>query len=249
MKSTKGFGFVLQIGFSPESDLIDMSYILDALKKIEHDKNKKRSDGRISISGDLLQERMQPPVRTGLWKIVLLIAAASLITAGGTWFLLRGTSRKSAMRIKPMVQLPAAPAAPTVVTAPEPVQTKPAITAAPPAPKPAVVPMVPNNTASAGDDDSRRRSKITTKKILSQSLVPKQSVQTVPAPADIKLSGIAWQDERSGRRAVINGFLLKEGAIVSGATIIDIQAGKVRFSTGAGQFEIKLDAVLPAEAK
>ncbi len=71
----------------------------------------------------------------------------------------------------------------------------------------------------------------------------------VRAPADIKLSGIAWQDERSARRAVINGFLLKEGAAVSGAKIIDIQIDRVRFSSPAGQFEIKLDAVLPAEVK
>ncbi|GAC1466137.1 MAG: hypothetical protein PVSMB11_01550 [Desulfuromonadaceae bacterium] len=69
------------------------------------------------------------------------------------------------------------------------------------------------------------------------------------APADIKLSGIAWQDERRARRAVVNGFLLKEGAVVSGAKIIDIQADRVRFSSSTGLFEIKLDAVLPAEGQ
>jgi general secretion pathway protein B len=93
---------------------------------------------------------------------------------------------------------------------------------------------------------SARRAKIPAKP---QPAVPKQVAPTVPAPADIKLSGIAWQDDRSGRRAVINGFLLKEGAAVSGAKITDIQADKVRFSTPGGFFEIKLDAVLPAEVK
>ena len=73
--------------------------------------------------------------------------------------------------------------------------------------------------------------------------------QTVQAPADIKLSGIAWQEERSSRRAVINGFLLKEGAVVSGAKISEILADRVRFSSAAGTFEIRLDAVLPAEVK
>ncbi len=71
----------------------------------------------------------------------------------------------------------------------------------------------------------------------------------MPPPADIKLSGIAWQDERAARRVVINGFLLKEGAVVSGAKIIEIQADRVRFSTGTGQFELKLDAVVPSEVK
>ena len=73
--------------------------------------------------------------------------------------------------------------------------------------------------------------------------------QTIPAPADIKLSGIAWQDEKSERRAVVNGFLLKEGSLVAGAKISDIQVNKVIFSSPTGVFEIKLDAVSPAEVK
>jgi general secretion pathway protein B len=77
----------------------------------------------------------------------------------------------------------------------------------------------------------------------------KQPVQTVQAPADIKLSGIAWQDQHTARRAVINGFLLKEGSVISGSKIVDIQADKVRFSTPSGEFEIKLDAVLSPEIK
>ena len=77
--------------------------------------------------------------------------------------------------------------------------------------------------------------------------VHKQVTQTVQAPADIKLSGIAWQDERAARRAVVNGFLLKEGAVVSGAKVIDIQSDKVRFSGPSGLFDIKLDGALPVE--
>ena len=82
-----------------------------------------------------------------------------------------------------------------------------------------------------------------------QPVPPPKNVPAVQAPADIKLSGIAWQDDRSARRAVINGFLLKEGAVVAGATVIDIHADRVRFSTSAGIFEIKLDSVLPAEVQ
>ena len=98
------------------------------------------------------------------------------------------------------------------------------------------------------EDDVREmhRSK---KQIKTQPLTPKQPLQSVQAPTDIKLSGIAWQDEHSARRAVINGFLLKEGAVVSGAKIADIQADRVRFLSPTGLFEIKLDAVLPAEVK
>lgn len=235
-----------------------MSYILDALKKIEHEKSKKtRPDGRISISGDLFQERKQPTARAGIWKMVVLIVVASLVTCAGTWFVLQGKSTKSAAVIRPIAPPPPAPVNPPVVApaipAPVPPQPQSTSVAAAPAVPPAVVPavpVVPKSREMVADNDSSERSVRRSKKqIKAQSLPPKEPAQTVQPPADIKLSGIAWQDVRSARRAVINGFLLKEGAVVSGAKIIDIMADRVRFSSPAGQFEIKLEAVLPAEVK
>ncbi|MDD2733980.1 MAG: hypothetical protein PHF56_08560 [Desulfuromonadaceae bacterium] len=224
-----------------------MSYILDALKKIEHEKNKKRSDGRISIANDLFQERKQPNAGTGIGKIAALVLAASLLAGGGTWFVLNGNSRKSATAVRPS----APPQAVPVVAPPVPPSVQ-AVTPVmvPPTEPPAAASQT--NTAASGDDNSPASDKT------GQSAIPitaepvvqkKQPVQIIPAPADVKLSGIAWQDERSGRRAVINGFLLKEGAVVSGAKIIDIQADRVRFASAGGEFEIRLDAVLPSEVK
>jgi general secretion pathway protein B len=228
-----------------------MSYILDALKKIEHEKSKKtHPDGRINISGDLFQERNRPTARAGIWKIVMLIAAASLLTCAGTWFVLQGNSRKSAAVIRPVTVPPRAPVNLPVVkpTVSVPVQPQSTPVSAPPAAPSAAVPVTPNSAETAGDDESPvrelRRSK---KQSKAQPSSLKQPVQSVQAPADIKLSGIAWQEEHSARRAVINGFLLKEGTVVSGAKITDIQTDRVRFSSSAGQFEIKLDTVLPAE--
>jgi general secretion pathway protein B len=229
-----------------------MSYILDALKKIEHEKNKKTlPDGRVSISGDLFQERKQPPAKARIWKTMALIVVASLVTCAGTWFVLQGNgkkSRKSAAAVRQAASTPApAPVIPQVAPAPAtaPVQSQPVPAAAPPAAPTAAVP-----AAEAGEDDetSRREARRAQRGIKAQSpaALPKQPPQNVQSPADIKLSGIAWQEERTARRAVVNGFLLKEGAVVSGAKIIDIRADRVRFSSAAGQFEIKLDAVLPA---
>ena len=236
-----------------------MSYILDALKKIEHEKNKRtRPDGRISISGDLFRERSRPVARAGIWKIVLLVAGASLVTAAGTWFVLLGNSKKSVEVIQPAAPpAPPAPAPviPPVVPAPvpAPVQSQPApVVTAPPAAPPVAAPVTPKIMETVGDEASSprqvRRSKIGSKP-QPPPAYPDQPAQSVQAPADIKLSGIAWQEERAARRAVINGFLLKEGAVVSGAKIIDIKADRVRFSSPAGLFEMKLDAVLPAEVK
>lgn len=233
-----------------------MSYILDALKKIEHEKNKKPApDGRVSIAGDLFHERTRPPARSGIWKIAAVIAVASLATAAGTWFMLRGDSNKSTAVIRPVVSAPvsSAPVTPPVVTPP--VSTR----SLQPSTPVAVPQAVPTNATPArhiktesvdnDEDESAQSERRINKQQKIQSPSPQQPVQTVQAPADIKLSGIAWQDERAGRRAVINGFLLKEGAVVSGAKITDIYANRVRLSSPAGQFEIRLDALLPAEVK
>jgi general secretion pathway protein B len=54
----------------------------------------------------------------------------------------------------------------------------------------------------------------------------------------ITLSGIAWQDERHLRRAVINGFLMEEGAEVQGAKIVEIMENRVKFRKGGDLFEV-----------
>jgi general secretion pathway protein B len=219
-----------------------MSYILDALKKIEHEKNRRAGPGgRASISGDLFQERSRPATRGGIWKVVLLVVVASLVTGAGTWFVLLGNNRKNVAVVRPVSPLAPVPVSPPIVTPVVPVPVHSATVTAPPA----AVPAAPNAGSSAREV---RRSK---QQIKAQQppQYPKQTVQNVQAPADIKLSGIAWQDERAARRAVINGFLLKEGAVVSGAKINEILADRVRFLTAAGQFDIKLDAVLPSEVK
>ncbi len=225
-----------------------MSYILDALKKIEHEKNKKvHSDGRVNISGDLFQDRLPSTPGTGIRKVVALIVVVALVACAGTWFALRGNNRKSVAVMHPVTPPPAPVPVPIpVVSAPQP-QAGPL-----PAVQSISSPVVPIRREADEEDTPEQKARHSKKQTKAYSPAPRQSVQAVSpvqAPADIKLSGIAWQDERSGRRAVINGFLLKEGAVVSGAKITDIQADKVRFSTAAGQFEIKLDAVLPAEVK
>jgi general secretion pathway protein B len=226
-----------------------MSYILDALKKIEHEKHKKGPNGTVNISGDLFRERTTQPQKTAAGKIAVFVAAVVLIACSGTWFVLHKENRKTAASIQPVIAPPAATVVPVAVQTPSPVPVQPQPVQAP---APPVVANTSPQLKTGGDSvpvrSVRRQQKQGRVKPSSPS--PQQNVVlTVPAPADVKLSGIAWQDDRSARRAVINGFLLKEGAMVSGAKITDIQADRVRFVSPAGKFEIRLDAVLPAEVK
>lgn len=58
------------------------------------------------------------------------------------------------------------------------------------------------------------------------------------APSDITISGIAFQDERRLRRAVINGILVGEGEEVAGARVVEIKEHKVRMSRGGKLFDV-----------
>jgi len=64
--------------------------------------------------------------------------------------------------------------------------------------------------------------------------------QIIAPPADVVLSGIAWQEERRARRAVVNGFLMQEGGLVSGARIVEIYQDRVRFTLSGKYFELNL---------
>lgn len=221
-----------------------MSYILDALKKIEHEKSRKpATNGRVNISGELFQERKQPASKTGIWKIVAIIALLSLVVGGVAWFMQQGNDKKKSAVNRQILTLPVVAVKPPI---PAPAQPTPPPVAA------TVQAIVPKNssTVTNENEDKTVASSIKVRHSKRESrphVVTKTIVQFVQAPADIKLSGIAWQDLRAGRRAVVNGFLLKEGDVVSGAKISEIHADKVIFTLATGVFELKLDAVLPAE--
>ena len=240
-----------------------MSYILDALKKLEHEKTRKsRRDGMIGISGTLFEsERLRPSGPAG-WKIATAVVVAVLVTFTATWLFLQSGK----VRGNPSAPLatPPPPAAPVKVEAPpampvsaavpaqqipSPASSVPAQAASPSQPVPpskpqtAVVQAVPAAEVADDEQESPRRKR-------ERMRQPAPAAQTTAAPADIKLSGIAWQEERRARRAVVNGFLMQEGGVVSGARISDIFQDRVRFSQSGKTFEIPLiSSGGPAEAK
>lgn len=226
-----------------------MSYILDALKKVELEKvRNSRPDGKVNLTGDLLRERSVPRSARNIWKFITWLLVSVVIVAGCVWGLF---FRNKSVQ---MTKNPTLQAAQQVVAVPP--HTSPVIPLQPapmpqpvPAPVPASSPVLHIATDGAPEEDEAvaRRVNRQNKKIATVTVQQlRQQFQTVQAPADIKLSGIAWQDDRAVRRAVINGYLLKEGAVVSGAKITEILPDKVKFSTAGGVFELKLDAVFPS---
>jgi hypothetical protein len=229
-----------------------MSYILDALKKVEHEKTRKvNSGGRTSISGDLFRERVPLPSRGSAGKIIAVIVIVALLSFAAAWFVFKGNGKKvmvasksaapTAVTAPAVSPIPPAPVQPAPIPTPSPPQQIP-LPASPPAKAPA--PPVVTQSPTTPSGDVKRVSKNEKKTRRTSSTLPKPqktAVQTIPAPADIKVSGIAWQEERTARRAVINGFLLQEGTTVSGAKILEIHQDRVRFSSPAGIFDVRMD--------
>jgi general secretion pathway protein B len=247
-----------------------MSYILDALKKLEHEKEKKkRGAGMSCISGELFRDEYRPAAAGGgRWKLlVALVLVASLATFGVTWLLLRGdgTLKKEKIAKAPAVAAPAvsppvasspapsppagavvpgstpasaptsaSPSSPTSALAPAPVA---AAVAAPPAEKPAPAPV---RTAKRKATPLARKRPDPPQAQPAPAAPGQMELPPTPPPVDIKVSGIAWQDTRSASRAVVNGFLLQEGNVVSGAKITEILQDRVRFSLSGRTFDVPL---------
>lgn len=240
-----------------------MSYILDALKKLEHEKSRKnRGDGVGSISGVLFEHERPAPARMMSWKFAFSVIVAVLVTFSVTWQFLQ--TNKVRMAILP------GPAPTTFQSNPAKTETTPVSSAL------SVVPMQHSSTivetaarsgtsplaeiptpqipVKAVTSTTDPASLITLQELRKRQTTRKgqvlSSVPIVAAPADIKLSGIAYQDDRRARRAVVNGFLLQEGGVVSGAVITDIFQDRVRFSLAGNSFELSLvSSGVPASGK
>lgn len=247
-----------------------MSYILDALKKLEHEKNRKtRGNGMSDITGELLRNDRQDAAGGGSGKkIVLITVLVSLVTFGATCFFLKPAKNIAVPVTQRTVPVPAAPQPAPSNPAPEPLPSQPqaeqnsnTVTTTVSVPKPvgqhpvkpasatpAPVPVSAKQLKKQRDDTVKPSAQsvedaaalITIQELKKRMKAP--SAPTMAPPADIKLSGIAWQDEPRARRAVINGFLMQEGGVVSGARITEILPDRVRFSLSGGVFELSLAA-------
>lgn len=153
-----------------------------------------------------------------------------------------------ALSIPATAALPASVALPATVIVPAPVVTAPAPVGALPAAKdatnrPAASPVPTEPTAakparrSAAAEARAARAEADARP--QSRAIRQESVKDVlPVMTEITISGIAYQDERNLRRAVLNGALVGEGAEVAGARVVEIRENKVRMSRGGQLFDV-----------
>jgi general secretion pathway protein B len=226
-----------------------MSYIIDALKKLEQEKARKaKRPGSITIAGELFSENRPARYQKSGRNAAIAILAAVALTFAISWYFLKGSgSRVVAMRPSVPATTPQPAISSPAGTAPQPTAAPSATTPAEPphAVQPPAVPAVtvpaaktlPGKPVVSNDDEEdtgRRPKRAQSQKAVSAKVAPALAA----APADIQVTGIAWQDERSLRRAVVNGLLLKEGAVISGAQLKEILPDRVRFERSGSLFEV-----------
>lgn len=203
-----------------------MSLILDALRKMEQER-KSRHAGTVDIRPAVLHRRGDdPPAPRNLAMLVIAGAVLLLAGIGAGLFIkqekpappLPQPAEQAAMvpEARPASPVTPPPSAPVPA---EPVRPVPAAIVRPGAPAP------PPRSAVAEEEPTRTSG---------------------PADRGITISGIAWQDERSLRRAVVNGSLVGEGAEIAGARIIEIRERSVRFSREGSSFDVSYTSAFPS---
>jgi general secretion pathway protein B len=215
-----------------------MSLILDALKKLEQEKASSRS-GPVDIVPELVKSR-GPKVMNTRWMIAAIIAGAVAFTTVVTMFAMGGFTGNR--------RQPVAVSSEPLITRPEPL---PAPQVKLPINEPAVSggnhPEPVTNQRNPGQQDvpvltqppDARQQRRKAKAVAVERSDEESQVAGSAFPA-LKVSGIAWQDDRADRRAVVNGVLVSEGGVIEGARIIAIHQDKVRFSCNGRKFEVAL---------
>lgn len=220
-----------------------MSLILDALRKMEQER-KARSGATADIRPEVLGRPAPAPVAKKKPFVLVAAGVAILVTGIGAGLFLKGSgSEKPPAQAKladrsteqpatapapppehqPAAALPPVAAPPAAPAAQQPVAT--------PAPQPATAP-----ASAAAPLRPQPRQHVTE---------PEQQTASHQAASDLSVSGIAWQDERSLRRAVVNGALVGEGAEIAGARVVEIGERRVRFSRGGQSISVSLSSPFP----
>jgi len=217
-----------------------MSHILDALQKLQEEKTAHLKQSVIT-GGILLDAGAPRPQKTKHYLLAGMVAVALMIGVVAFWLIQRpNTQARPKTPLTEQQQLALQP--PTVVTPPPAAVPPPSQTA--PAAVPAVQPAASAAPAQASPDEdkedrSNRRTRQTNVPATAAAQVSTAPV-TVGTPEGVKLSGIAWHDNRKLRRAVINDLLVAEGAEVAGARIVEIRTHLVKIEKNGTLFEVVL---------
>lgn len=215
-----------------------MSFILKALKKVEEEKAARKggvADLHRALMADSGTEKFSSSkVVPAAVMIMALIAAITL-----TWEFMKPGKMPTGEGIAKTVSTGEAGRAeqaqpvnsPAPVTAPEPMPAP--VTAAP-------APVMPRTNGTEAPHTAAGPRKTGHIAAMQQPVTRSHRELTGTAPADLKVNGIAYQEDPAESMAVVNGLLVKRGMTVGGMRVDKIFRDRVRFSGNSGPFDLQL---------
>lgn len=218
-----------------------MSLILDALRKMEQER-KARQGGSVDLRPEVLATpRGNGPRPSSVKPLILVTAGIGILAAGvGGGIVLTGNQTERIplqARITVKNEVPPEESSPVTVPPPPSVESSKSV-------KPYSAPEAIRQTHGA-TRQAPPLPRLYPPAAPAPIPVQRPAVAEQPAPseypgADITVSGIAWQEERGLRRAVVNGNLVGEGAEVAGARVVEIGERRVKFSQGGRTISVSL---------
>lgn len=189
-----------------------MSMILDALRKMEQER-KAGEKGRFDIPDVVCYTGRPSKKQTPRY----LYAAALALLIPLLFLLVHDKGRPSPGTSSAVISSPAIEQAATPV---QPVQ--------------AAKPLA--RTTSPGATPAKGRSHAALQNPQRQN---RPAATTTAADAgNLVISGIAWQEDRRLRRAVVNGELVSEGSEISGSRVVEIRENRIRFARNGRKFDV-----------
>lgn len=213
-----------------------MSHILDALQKVQDEKTAKLKQSTIT-AGILLEPSAHRQNGKRLYLLVGTTIAVISIAAVGIWLSLKPSKPDSRRTLQNVAIMQPPPPPPPALLPPVPVAAPLPAMKTPPMPPPMqAIQQQPTLEEEAGKRSSARQKQ--------KKAAETREIETRPAlssaPEGVKLTGIAWQDNRNLRRAVVNDILVGEGAVVADAKVLEIKPNVVRFEKNGSLFEVTL---------
>jgi general secretion pathway protein B len=230
-----------------------MSFILDALRKSEHERQRSAVPGLSHVP--LATPRRELP---GWALLVIGVLAAAVLVLGGAWWQSQRSlnapvasspagAAAPVASTPPSVAAPAPTVAPAVATPPPPAAPTTVAIAAPPVPQPAAV-----STSSLPDSESAAALEERTQSLAGAAIVPKRpspSGPTLPSAASLQAQGInvpvlklelhAYSDKPAERFVFINGRKYKEGErLTEGPEVVRIEPNGVVLSEQGQRFQL-----------
>lgn len=202
-----------------------MSVILDALKKLEREKIEQRKR-RLDFGEEIAAGAVRSPAVKSAWKIWFTAGVVALLTAVATVYATVSFLGEKPRHVSVAERKQNPPFLDTNLVQRR--EEQHAVAEPGPASKPeasasrGTVPVEVHASPASAPSSARKDDAAT-------------SAGTFPG---LKVSGIAWNESRADRRAVVNGALVGEGAVVQGATLEKIFVDRVRFSSSGRVFEI-----------